>query len=103
MLYAAPEVPEGFSFNTVVYGASMIRRQAGIPVIAVNGIQTLERGNELIRDGHADMAAYCRPLLADPDWAAKSIAGMAPQPCRNCSGGCLWFRGADRCPGSRIR
>ena len=101
--YTAPIVPEGFAFNTVVYGASLIRRQVGIPVIAVNDIRTLERGDELIRDGHADMAAYCRPLLADPDWAAKSIAGIAPNPCRMCSGGCRWFKAAGNCPGSGVR
>ncbi len=94
-----PPPPEDFAFNGVVYSASLVKRHVKIPVIAVNDIRTLERGDWLIRQGHADMVAYCRPLLADPDWAAKSIAGAGPTPCRQCRGGCLWFGGADRCPG----
>ncbi|EMB20872.1 hypothetical protein HMPREF9723_01503 [Treponema denticola OTK] len=90
-------IPENFNFNEVVYAASVIKKNVGIPVIAVNEIKTISRGNELITTGAADFAAYGRPFLADPAFAKKSINNEFYKPCADCSK-CKWYNNAEECP-----
>lgn len=45
-----PDVPEGFNYNWIVFGASEIKRNVRIPVIAVNDIKTPKRAEEIGRD-----------------------------------------------------
>lgn len=89
--------PQNFNFNEVVYTASVIKQNVSVPVIAVNEIKTISRGDELIKARVADFAAYGRPFLADPAFAKKSIKDEFYKPCFDCSK-CKWYTKAEECP-----
>ena len=52
--------------------AKKIKEAVNIPVAATNRINTPEIGEELLRDGDADIVALGRQMLADPDFAIKA-------------------------------
>lgn len=57
-----------------VYLAKGIRDELapfGVPVIASGKINSLEFGEEILKEGKADLIGVARPLLADPDWIIK--------------------------------
>ncbi|MEI2774631.1 MAG: NADPH-dependent 2,4-dienoyl-CoA reductase [Tetrasphaera sp.] len=56
-----------------------------VPLVTTNRINTPERAEELLADGYADLVSMARPLLADPDFVAKSAAG-APESINTCIG-----------------
>jgi 2,4-dienoyl-CoA reductase-like NADH-dependent reductase (Old Yellow Enzyme family) len=45
--------------------------QLGVPVIAVNELDRVERAVEVLRENRATLAAVGRGLIADPDWPQK--------------------------------
>jgi len=45
------------------------------PVVATGGIATFEQAEEILRQGHADIAGFARQALADPDWFRKVKLG----------------------------
>ena len=65
--------------------------QVGIPVITSNRINTPEVAEDVLATGCADMVSMARPLLADPDFVAKAMAGRAKQiaPSIACNQACL--------------
>jgi len=65
--------------------------KVGIPLIASNRINTPDVAEEVIADGCADMVSLARPMLADPDFVAKAMAGKSAQiaPCIACNQACL--------------
>ena len=65
--------------------------QVNIPVITSNRINTPRVAEDVLADGCADMVSMARPMLADPDFVAKSAAGNADQiaPCIACNQACL--------------
>ncbi|MFV2009955.1 MULTISPECIES: FAD-dependent oxidoreductase [unclassified Micromonospora] len=65
-------------------------RAAGLPTIACGGITEPAQAAMLLRDGTADLVALGRAFLADPDWAAKALAGAAGRirPCVRGNDGC---------------
>jgi NADPH2 dehydrogenase len=91
-----------FDYNSVVYGASLIKQSVRMPVIAVNRIQTLTRGEWLLRNGHADMIAYARPVLADYEFFRRSISGQDKSDCLLCSPRCFWYTDSRLCPARRL-
>ena len=48
--------------------ASTIRREAGIPTIAVGLIVDAQQAENILQDGHADVVALGRELLFNPHW-----------------------------------
>jgi 2,4-dienoyl-CoA reductase-like NADH-dependent reductase (Old Yellow Enzyme family) len=42
-----------------------------VPVIAVNGLDRLERGREVLREKHATLVAVGHGLIAGSDWPNK--------------------------------
>ncbi len=65
--------------------------QVGIPVITSNRINTPEVAEDVLATGCADMVSMARPLLADPDFVVKAMAGRADSiaPCIACNQACL--------------
>ncbi len=65
--------------------------KVGIPVITSNRINTPEVAEEVLATGCADMVSMARPMLADPDFVAKAIAGQSTHiaPCIACNQACL--------------
>ena len=95
------ERPRDFPFNQVVYIGSQIRRVASVPVIVVNDIRTLERGEWLLENDLCDFVAYGRPFLADARFWEKSLENPQYRPCRRCMP-CMWYEDDSLCPGMRL-
>jgi 2,4-dienoyl-CoA reductase-like NADH-dependent reductase (Old Yellow Enzyme family) len=75
----APFVPV---WNRDLFAAA--KRRVGIPVFAVGGIRTTAEVDDILDAGDADMVGIGRPFYAEPDLAARVLAGdAAPRLCRN--------------------
>lgn len=91
------ELPQSFEYNDVVYTGCHVKKHVGVPIIVVNDIKTLGRGNKLIENGCCDFAAYGKPFLADGAFVKHSIGNMDYKPCFEC-GNCQWFTNGEKCP-----
>ena len=67
------KLPNEFEYNDFVYTGIQVKKNVNIPVIVVNDIKTLSRGNKLIEDGDCDFVAYGRPFLSDPNFILYSL------------------------------
>ena len=67
------KLPNEFEYNDFVYTGIQVKKNVNIPVIVVNDIKTLSRGNKLIEDGDCDFVAYGRPFLSDPNFIIYSL------------------------------
>ncbi|MEO9230743.1 MAG: NADH:flavin oxidoreductase/NADH oxidase [Devosia sp.] len=67
----APRAP-GFQ----VPFAEHIRREAGVPTMAVGLISDAEQAQEVIAQGRADLVAIGREMLLDPFWAAHAARAL---------------------------
>jgi 2,4-dienoyl-CoA reductase-like NADH-dependent reductase (Old Yellow Enzyme family) len=56
--------------------AEAIRREAGIPTIAVGLITEPKQAEEIVAAGRADMVALARGLLYEPHWAWRAAAEL---------------------------
>ncbi|MHC4607940.1 MAG: NADH:flavin oxidoreductase, partial [Planctomycetota bacterium] len=66
--------------------ARAVRRVSKIPVILVGGMRSLETVERVLEAGDADAAAFCRPLVCEPDLAARLRRGEASgSACANCN------------------
>jgi len=63
----------------------------GVPVIAVNELDDVERALEVLREGRADLVAVGRGLIADPDWPIKVQEGRLGEivRCTRCNEKCF--------------
>ena len=80
-------VPKGKTWDM----AKKIKENVNIPVIAVGQINEI-RDIEKIKDNEmADLIAFGRPLVADPDFVGKYLGKVKGNiaPCLACSEGCL--------------
>jgi NADPH2 dehydrogenase len=93
----APQVPEDFKYNWIVYGGTEIKKNVNIPVIVVNGIRTPEQASYLVENGLADFTALGKGLLIDPEWANKARQNKEVIPCIDCKV-CAYFRPGASCP-----
>lgn len=68
-----------------------IRQTVNIPVVASNRINDPALAEQILERGDADLVSMARPLLADPDFVAKTRAGRieAINTCIACNQGCL--------------
>ena len=87
-----------FNYNEIVYTGCQVKKHVNIPVIVVNDIRTINRGNYLIENDLCDFAAYGRPFLADGNFMTESIVDPDYDPCLRCKN-CHWFENVDKCPG----
>jgi len=55
--------------------AEIIKKRVAVPVIVVGEIRHPRFAEDVLAQGKADFIALARPLLADPDWPAKALAG----------------------------
>lgn len=94
--------PADFPYSRKVYGACRIRQKISVPVIAVDGIRTRAQAEDILSRGCADLIGLGRPLLADPEWPRKVLAGETPNPCRGCAT-CHWYQDAAKCPARMAR
>ena len=66
-----------------------VKAAVQIPVAIVGKVLTVEKGEELLANGDADIIAYGRSLLCDPDIANKVAADEPIRECLNCNKGCV--------------
>lgn len=67
-------------------GAAAVKRAVDVPVIVVGRIHDPALAERLLEDGHADLVAMARPLLADPELPEKARTGRLRElrPCISC-------------------
>lgn len=84
---------EGF----MIKNAKAIKAAVNVPVIGVGGIRTPEYAEKLLAEGYADMIAFGRSGIADPDFFKKSLADKAEtiRPCISCNH-CLKTMDSDK-------
>lgn len=70
-----PKGMEELAKGTLTQLASAIRAEVDVPVICVGAIQTLDRAEEILSQGHADLVAIGRALVADPKMIHKFLNG----------------------------
>lgn len=64
------------------------KRAVTIPVFAVGGVRTSDEIRTILGEGEADMVGIGRPFYAEPDLAARLLAGDGPALCES-SNRCL--------------
>jgi 2,4-dienoyl-CoA reductase-like NADH-dependent reductase (Old Yellow Enzyme family)/thioredoxin reductase len=84
---APPEYPAGFN----VWRAKKLKEVVGLPVIAVGRFSDPSLANEVIARGEADLVAFGRQFLADPDFLIKAREGRPEdiRKCLACNQGCI--------------
>lgn len=72
------------------YAGEVRQTTGGVPVFAVARLVTPEQCEELLAAGTADAVCLVRPLIADPEWAAKAAGGRREdiRECISCNVGC---------------
>jgi len=86
--------------------AAAVKEAVDVPVIGVGRFVHLDKADEAVRAGKADIIHFGRQLIADPDTPKKYLAGAADEvrPCVACNEGCgmpcsvNYDIGADRMP-----
>lgn len=83
----ATSVPRG-AFTWVT---KKVMGSVGIPMVTSNRINTPELAEQLLAEGCADLVSLARPLLADPDFVAKTGRGQSAtiNTCIGCNQACL--------------
>lgn len=73
------------------YATAELSRSVSIPVIASNRINDPQVAEDLLASGVADFVSMARPMLADPDFAAKAKANHPERinTCIACNQACL--------------
>ncbi len=73
----------------IVHLAESIKKAVGVPVITV-GSHTIETGEKALREDKADLVAFGRALLADPELPSKLASGRIEdiRPCIRNNEGC---------------
>lgn len=83
-----------------VENAGILKKTLDMPIMAVGKIRTPENGEKVIAEGKADLVAYARAFLADPEWPNKAKEGSLDEitPCISCNMGCI-DKNISRYPG----
>ena len=76
--------------------AARVKGEVPVPVIAVGRLGNPRLATEAVELGQTDFVALGRPLIADPDWAAKARTGMAVRRCLSCNRCVDEMRGGDK-------
>jgi 2,4-dienoyl-CoA reductase-like NADH-dependent reductase (Old Yellow Enzyme family)/thioredoxin reductase len=84
---ATPEYEEGFN----AWRAEKLKEVVDVPVIAVGRFSNPSVADAAIAGGQADMIAFGRQLLADPDFLMKAKEGRIDdiRKCLACNQGCI--------------
>ena len=77
--------PENWTLPTCI----KVKEVVSIPVATVGRVITVENGEEILKNNEADIIAYGRSLLCDPDIALKVEKDEPIRECLNCNKGCV--------------
>jgi 2,4-dienoyl-CoA reductase-like NADH-dependent reductase (Old Yellow Enzyme family) len=81
--------------GTFISLAKGVKKAVSLPVIAVGKITDGELAERVLAENAADLVAIGRPLVADPDFPKKIMAGEAPVSCLYCRS-CILSLGAGK-------
>ncbi len=86
-IFASPVLPPGFLLSS----AEEIKKAVSVPVIAVGRINHPLLAEDALESGKADLIAWGRSSLADPELPNKVAAGQLDDiaPCISCGQGCI--------------
>ncbi len=86
-----PQLTMGVPHKAYVYLAQGIKSAVSVPVLASNRINDPRAGEEILRNGQADLVTVARGLIADPDFANKAKEGRSHliYHCIACNQGCF--------------
>ncbi|MGM9941888.1 MAG: bilirubin reductase, long form [Bulleidia sp.] len=76
-------------YNWTLPIARKVKEVVSVPVATVGRVISVENGEKILNDGDADIIAYGRSLLTDPDIANKAQKGECIRECLNCNMGCV--------------
>ncbi len=90
-------------FHPFLQLSKPVTEALSIPVIAVGGITTPREAEDALAQGYGDMIAVGRGILADPGWAAKTVAGQGTDIalCIDCKPRCFHYKEPEKCPARR--
>ncbi len=77
------------AYNWTLPIAEKVKKLVNIPVATVGRVVTVNAGEEILENGKADIVAYGRSLLCDPDIANKIANDEPVRHCLNCNKGCV--------------
>ena len=76
-------------YNWTLPLAERVKGLVSVPVATVGRVVSVEAGEKILEDGSADIVAYGRSLMCDPDIALKAATGEPIRECLNCNKGCV--------------
>lgn len=76
-------------YNWTLPVAECVKALVSVPVATVGRVVSVEAGEKILEDGAADIIAYGRSLMCDPDIALKAATGEPIRECLNCNKGCV--------------
>jgi len=81
-----PFPPMRFPRGIFVEYAAEIKKAVSVPVIAVGRLTDPRMGEEILKEGKADLVAFARPIVADPELPNKIASGDLDdiRPCIAC-------------------
>lgn len=85
------------AYNWTLPVAEKVKKLVSIPVATVGRVITPEAGEEILKNGQADIVAYGRSLLCDADIANKVAQDEPIRACLNCNKGCVDAISARKC------
>jgi len=88
---AIPTIAASIPRGAWTFAAKNVKDAVSVPVIVSNRINDPDLAEELLADGTGDLVSMARPLLADPDFAAKVRTGRSEEinTCIGCNQACL--------------
>ena len=86
-----PQLTMGVPRKAYLYLAQGIKSSVSVPVLASNRINDPSLGEQILRDGEADLVTMARALIADPDLPKKAREGNTEKifHCIACNQGCF--------------
>ena len=72
-------------YNWTLPVAERVKALVSVPVATVGRVVSVEAGEKILEDGAADIIAYGRSLMCDPDIALKAATGEPIRECLNCN------------------
>ena len=76
-------------YNWTLPIAKRVKEVVNIPISTVGKVVSVENGEEILKNGDADMISYGRSLLCDADIALKVERDEPIRECLNCNKGCV--------------
>lgn len=94
-------IPKNYAFRDIIYAAHHIKNATGIPVFAVNGINSVRLAQDVLENTRCDMVNIGRGVLVNYNWANDAKDGRDVGRCLYCPT-CVWRTGTGVCPGKSL-